>query len=131
MLKDPALLWTAAYSYTHTKFLDDKRVPFIPNHTVSASLGYEWNRFSVQINMNGRGKIYWNEENNLTQPFYALLGARASANFGFIKATLWARNILNYRPVTFAFTSSATGVERVFSQLGEPFMIGFNIDLAL
>ena len=39
VLKDPALLWTAAYSYTHTKFLDDKRVPFIPNHTVSASLG--------------------------------------------------------------------------------------------
>lgn len=129
-LVSPRLIWNASYSYTHTKFLEDKCVPYIPSHTVNLGLGYAWNRYSVQLNMNGRGKIYWDEENTLAQPFYTEFGARASADFGIIRASLWARNILNYRPSTFAFTSAAAGKTMVFAQKGEPFMMGLNLDFA-
>lgn len=127
-LISPRLVWNASYAYTHTKFLEDKRVPYIPAHTANASIGYEWNRYSVQLNMTGRGKIYWDEENTLAQPFYTQFGARATADFGIVKASLWARNILNYRPSTFAFTSAAAGQTMVFAQKGEPFMMGINLD---
>ncbi|MCF0208672.1 MAG: TonB-dependent receptor, partial [Bacteroidaceae bacterium] len=105
-LVSPRLVWAASYGYTHTKFLENKQVPYIPNHTMNANLGIEWSRYSVQLNMIGRGKIYWDEENTLAQPFYTQFGARASADFGIIRASLWARNLLNYRPTTFAFSSS-------------------------
>lgn len=127
-LASPHLTWTASYAYTHTEFLENKCVPYIPSHTVNASLGYAWNRYSVQLNMNGRGKIYWDEENTLSQPFYTQFGARANADFGIVNVSLWARNILNYRPSTFAFTSSAAGTQMVFAQKGEPFMMGVNFD---
>ncbi len=127
-LVSPRLVWNASYAYTHTKFLEDKRVPYIPAHTANASIGYEWNRYSVQLNASARGKIYWDEENTLAQPFYTQLGARATADFGIVKASLWARNILNYRPSTFAFTSAAAGQTMVFAQKGEPFMMGVNLD---
>lgn len=129
-LVSPRLIWNASYAYTHTKFLEDKCVPYIPSHTMNASIGYAWNRYSVSINTNGRGKIYWDEENTLYQPFYMLLGARATADFGIVRASLWARNILNYRPSTFAFTSTAAGSQMVLAQKGEPFMMGINLDFA-
>lgn len=126
-----SLTWGANYSYTYTKFLEDKRVPFFPSHIVNARIAYNWSRYSVELNMNGRGRIYWDEENTLSQPFYTQFGARAGANFGRVTFGLWARNLLDYRPSTFAFSSSVTGQNKTFSQKGEPFMVGVDINLGL
>ncbi|MCF0202567.1 MAG: TonB-dependent receptor [Bacteroidaceae bacterium] len=124
------LTWSGSYSYTYTNFLEDKYVPYIPAHTVNAAIGYEWKRFGIEVNMNGRGKTYWDEENTLCQPFYAQLGAKLTADFKPVFVSLWARNITNYRPSTFSFRSSATGEDCVFSQIGEPFMMGVSASLA-
>lgn len=122
------LTWLLNYSFTHTDFLESKKVPFIPQHTVNANIGYEWNRYSVQLSMLGRGKIYWDEENTLAQPFYTQFGVRAAADFGFFRASLWANNLLNYQPTTFAFTSTSNGTQLIIAQKGEPFMMGASLD---
>lgn len=123
------LTWLLSYSFTHSDFLEDKHVPFIPQHTVNANFGYEWNRYSVQLNMLGRGKIYWDEENTLAQPFYTQFGVRATADFGILKASLWANNLLNYQPTTFAFTNTSGKSTMVIAQKGEPFMMGASLDV--
>lgn len=123
----------------------DKRVPFVPQHTLSANADYlinvdpaalldPTNKFhlrsvTVGLNMVAQGKTYWDELNTIAQNFYATVGAHADANFGSMHINLWVRNLTDTKYNTFAVQSGATGTKYTFGQLGNPFQIGVDISL--
>ena len=55
--------------------------------------------------MNGAGRIYWNEANDLYQPFYALLGASVTLAGKHYSLQLWGRNLTGTAYHTFHFVS--------------------------
>ena len=85
-----------AYGYTDARFVrydngiedfKDNRIPYAPQHTLSAQAawtlptGVKWlGDVVLQAGVRCAGRIWWNEENTLSQPFYAL--ADASVRFG-------------------------------------------------
>ena len=108
----------------------------MPAHTYSAAVDYrldspldDFKSITFGVNMNGQGKLYWNEENTFCRKGYTLFGAHVLADLGFCKINLWARNIGNVSYQTFAFSSKATGQEKYFAQLGNPFQMGVDVGL--
>lgn len=131
----------ASYGYTNAKFLtfrsgdDDysgNYVPYAPQNTVSLNCGYDWalsmrwlDGISLDIGWQGAGRIYWNEDNTVSQPFYGLLDASLSFRKGDWTVGAWMKNITSQDYSTFYFRS----VERSFLQKGKPFRIGFFINI--
>ena len=146
---DNHLAWSLGYGYTHAAFKEyknrasknaaeidysGKKVPYVPAHTLSAMADYTFDTnlsfmksLTVGLNMNGQGKIWWDEANTYAQKFYAVLGAHLVADFGLCKLNLWARNITDSKYNTFAFSSKATGREVFMAQRGNPFQCGFDL----
>ncbi|MBQ9231044.1 MAG: TonB-dependent receptor [Prevotella sp.] len=150
-LLNDRLTWNASYGYTHAVFKEyetsakagstdiisykDNKVPFVPAHTYSAAVDYridsslsDFKSLTFGVNMNGQGKLYWNEENSFCRKGYVLFGAHVLADFGLCKVNLWARNIGDVAYQTFAFSSKATGQEKFYAQLGNPFQMGVDIN---
>ena len=150
---DNALDWAVTYAFTNAKFDDynagenhssakgsdevfvetmdysDNYVPFVPQHTVSALLDYHVGKFTIGANMNGQGKIWWDESNTYAQKFYALLGAHADYDFGPVVVSLWGRNLTNTKYNTFAVASSAAGGQRYFAQTATPIQVGLDVNI--
>ncbi len=150
-LLDDRLTWNLGYAYTHAAFKEyetsakagstdiisykDNKVPFVPNHTYSAAIDYRldtgrdyFRSITFGVNMNGQGRLYWDEANLLKRNGYAVIGAHVLADFGLCKVNVWARNIGDTDYQTFAFTSKATGQERFYAQYGNPFQMGVDIN---
>lgn len=146
------LTWMASYAYNHAAFKDyttkessrsdniidykDKRVPYVPEHTIAAMLDYRFdinkgilNSLSLGANVNGMGNIYWDEANTFSQKFYAVAGAHLAADMGLVNVNIWARNITDTKYNTFAFLSKATGASVYSAQRGNPFQMGVDIRL--
>lgn len=117
----PTLQWafTANYGYTNATFLRYRdgavsyrgnHVPYAPVHTAFASASYthslprDW-KLTYTLDCRCAGRIYWNEENSLSQPLYALLGGSVTANHGWISLEAWITNITNHKYNTFYFSS--------------------------
>jgi len=142
---DNRLTWSAAYSYTHAAFKDyvdsvkvegvntavdykDKRVPYVPEHTFSATADYRFGKFTVGLNVAGQGKTYWDEANTYSQKLYATLGAHADyAVTPDIVVSLWGRNLTDTNYNTFAVGSAATGRQMYFAQRGNPIQGGVDV----
>lgn len=145
------LSWSLGYGYTHAAFKEyknrasaraeevdykDKKVPFVPAHTLSAMADYRWDfadlfmkSLTFGVNMNAQGKIWWDEANTYSQKFYAVLGAHLLADLGACKINLWARNLTDTKYNTFAFSSKATGQEVFKAQRGNPFQMGVDVSI--
>ena len=131
---DNAFDWGVTYSFTNAKFDDyddfkDNYVPFVPQHTFSAMADYHIGKFTVGANINGQGKIWWDEANSYAQKFYALLGAHADYDFGPVIVTLWGRNLTNTHYNTFAVQSAAAGGTRYFAQRANPIQVGLDVNI--
>lgn len=128
----------AAYGYTNARFLkyndgnNDYRgryVPYAPQHTLSLSGDYTWhinrmlNRVRLHADWRGVGRIYWNESNTLSQPFYGLLGASVALDFPHWTFEVWGRNLTNAKYDTFYFVS----VGNAFMQSGRPRQLGVKL----
>ena len=151
---DNALDWGVTYGFTNSKFDEyealnltgwtpqspdddsylgvsqdykDKYVPFVPQHTFSAMADYHIGKFTIGANVNGQGKIWWDEANTYSQKFYALLGAHADYDFGPVVVSLWGRNLTDTKYNTFAVSSSAAGGQRYFAQLANPIHAGIDV----
>ncbi|MBQ7420368.1 MAG: TonB-dependent receptor [Prevotella sp.] len=150
MLNDH-LTWSVGYGYTHAVFKEyetsvkagseeiisykDNKVPFVPAHTYSAAIDYRldgarkyFRSVTFGVNMNGQGRLYWDEANQYKRDGYVLFGAHVCADLGLCKVNLWTRNIGDVEYQTFAFTSKATGQEKFYAQLGNPFQMGVDIN---
>lgn len=128
-----------SYGYTNAKFTEydngitdyrDNYVPYIPANTLSAYAGYSWyniggllDKLSVMANYTGTGKIYWNEENTMSQPFYSLLGASLKLEKGWAALEFWAKNLTDTKYNLFYFVS----VGNAFYAQGKPVQYGVNL----
>lgn len=131
---DNAFDWSAAYSFTSAKFDEydtykDNYVPFVPQHSFSATADYHFGQFSLGANVSGQGKIWWDEANTYSQKFYALLGAHADYDFGPVQVSLWGRNLTDTKYNTFAVQSSAAGGTRYFAQRANPLQVGMDVSV--
>ena len=131
------------YCYTHASFKDydngkenfkGNHIPYTPRHTSSLSLQYVHNlkkrwidQLYASTQLNGAGKIYWTERNNIKQDFYLTLNARAGVRKGKINLCLWGKNMTNTRFAAFYFESFGNP----FIQLGKPLQFGAEISLTL
>lgn len=132
-----------AYGYTDARFKDyvyDKNndysgnyIPFVPRHTLT--LGGETyiplkskiaDRLLFKLNYKGLGSIYWNEDNEIEQPFYGILDGSVGVWKNKTNVTLWAKNITNQEYVGYMFTSA----KKNYAKKGKPFMFGLNISLS-
>ncbi len=134
------------YGYTHATFRDYNNgeedfsgnyIPYAPRHTVSVGLQNtrlfrnSWiDQFTIGIQYNGAGDIYWTERNDITQPFYALLNAKAGIRKGIVSLNLWGRNLTDTQYAAFYFDTSkydGTKDRQPFMQLGKPLQIGAEV----
>lgn len=126
----------ASYGYTNAKFVEfnngknnyaGKVIPYAPQNTIFAGATYSFkigNDFlryiTVGANVNGIGKIYWNEANTAEQPFYALLNANVKFIGEKYSLDFWTKNLTGTQYNTFYFVS----IEHEFLQRGKPLQIG-------
>ena len=131
---DNALDWAVTYAYTRAIFDEyddykDNYVPFVPQHTLSAMVDWHIGKLTIGANMNGQGKIWWDEANTYAQKFYAVAGAHADYDFGPVLVSLWGRNLTNTHYNTFAVASSAVGGTHYFAQRATPIQVGLDVNI--
>ncbi len=134
------------YGYTHATFRDYNNgeedfsgnyVPYAPRHTVSVGLQNthlfrnSWiDQLSISVQYTGAGDIYWTERNDISQPFYALLNAKAGVRKGIVTFNLWGRNLTDTQYTAFYFDTSkydGTKDRQPFMQRGKPLQIGVEV----
>ena len=132
-----------SYGCTSAKFVEyndgindykGNYVPYVPQNTLSAnasytfySLGNVLDRLQFRVGYNGIGKIYWNEENTVSQDFYSLLNGSIYAQKGKFALELWSKNLTDTDYNAFYFVS----VGNSFFSKGRPAEYGVTISLEL
>ena len=133
---------TTSYGYTYATFKDyittnskleeisynGNYVPFVPKHTLSLGGQYifrinpgHWlDRIQLNANYTGAGRIYWTEQNDVSQAFYGTLNGRLSLQKGNGQIDFWVRNALDKDYAAFYFESMGNG----FMQKGRPIQAG-------
>lgn len=106
-------------------------VPFVPKHTLSLGGQYmfrippgHWlDRIQVNADYTGAGRIYWTEQNDVSQAFYGTLNGRLSLQKGNGQIDFWVRNALDKDYAAFYFESMGNG----FMQKGRPIQAGIEL----
>lgn len=105
-------------------------VPYAPVNTLFGALTYSptfnlsWLQgLDATLSCRGIGKIYWNEENTVTQPFYATLGLSVTFRTPWVDVDLWGENLTDTDYSTFYFVSIGNG----FVQRGNPRKLGVTL----
>lgn len=130
-----------SYGYTNAKFVKynngqtdfkGKFVPYVPQNTLNATASYTFyrvgnclDRLSFRAGYNGIGKIYWNEENSMSQNFYSLLNASVHAQKGAFSLELWGKNLTGTDYNAFYFVS----VGNTFFSAGKPANYGVTLSV--
>lgn len=136
------LMLQANYGLTHATFKEYQKdektdyagnyLPLVPSQTFSAGADYTLpvrgiNRFTLSLNYTGTGRLYWNENNKVSQPYYGQLNAKVSATRGILTLALWGKNLTNTEYTAFYFESMGNGL----AQKGRPLTFGANIIISL
>lgn len=107
-------------------------IPYTPRHTLSLGGNYcydfkdSWiSSVGLGLSCSGAGRIYWDESNEIYQPFYALLNARAWVSHKGFTLELWGRNLLGQDYGAFYFESFG----RAFVQRGRPSTVGLSLTM--
>lgn len=116
---------------TSTTSYNGKYVPFVPKHTLNIGGEYAitcsprsiFDRVVFQANYNAAGRIYWTEQNDVSQSFYGTLNWRANLEIGDAMISFWARNFLNKDYAAFYFETMNKG----FMQKGRPMQFGVEL----
>ena len=135
------LQFTANYGYTFARFLSyvksetvdytNNRLPMVPNHTLSLDANYTINptgwldRVMFNVGMRGLGRIYWAEDNVVSQDFYTLLNAKVALTKGFVTWEVWGKNLTDTNYMAYGFKMSSGN----YAQAGKPLMFGTTIEL--
>ena len=129
-------LLLASYGFTDARFIsfddgintyDGRFVPYAPHHTAHLlnSVRYmtarSWLQFvSANIQADGAGRIWWNEQNDCSQSFYMLLAPSVTLGWKHAQLRLWAKNVTNRQYDVFWFRSMGND----FLQRGKPREMG-------
>lgn len=130
------------YGYTHATFRDYDNgkedykgnfIPYTPRHTLSVGLHYSrllancWlDQLFASAQLNGAGKIFWNEANDISQKFYTTLNANIGIRKESVTLSLWGRNITDTDFTAFYFESFGNK----FMQKGKPVIVGIKLTLS-
>lgn len=130
-----------AYGYTDARFVrydngqqdfEGNRLPYAPRHTLSGSAawtiptGVEWlGDVVLQAGVRCAGRIWWNEGNTLSQPFYALMDASVRFEHKHYSLDLWGRNLGDTQYDVFYFKS----IGNEFVQRGRPRTFGITLNI--
>jgi len=106
-------------------------IPFAPQNTFSLGATYNRglrnrrivDRFNIQAQYNGAGKIYWTEANDVYQNIYGLLNLKTGVTKGAFELSLWTQNTLNANYATFYFDTKSLSL----AQRGAPFQVGVDL----
>ncbi len=117
------LYFSGAYGYTNARFREfidgknnyaGKRIPYAPESTLSAELNYGididralLSRITLTVGTYGAGRIYWEESNSVSQPFYATLNGSVRFENSYYSLDIWVKNATNTRYGVFYFESMA------------------------
>lgn len=130
-----------SYGYTNAKYKDNKKtktivydgnyLPMVPQNTVSIAANYNLNvrqtwldNIVFNAQYLGVGKLYWNDENDIYQPYYGVYNGKITFMKKQISVDLWTKNINRKDYVSYYFTTS--GVHYV--QKGKPFTCGVSMN---
>ena len=129
-----------SYGYTYAKFIEyqksaklnysDNMLPMVPRNTLSCSASYALypsstsfiDKIVLTAGLTGLGKIYWAEDNEVAQNFYALLNAKISITSGIFTWECWGKNITDTHYNTYCFKSSAD-----YAQIGKSAYFGTSL----
>lgn len=129
-----------SYGYTYAKFIEYQKsaklnysgnmLPMVPRNTLSCSASYALypsstsfiDKIVLTAGLTGIGKIYWAEDNEVAQNFYALLNAKISIKSGIFTWECWGKNITDTHYNTYCFKSSAD-----YAQVGKPAYFGTSL----
>ena len=111
--------------------LSGNYIPFAPQNTFSLAASYSRglrntriiDRFNIQAQYNGAGKIYWTETNDVYQNFYGLLNIRAGVAKSIFRLNIWTKNTLNADYASFYFETS----QQSLAQKGAPLQMGIDL----
>ena len=133
------LVLSGSYGYTNAKFREfvsggvnyaGKFIPYAPKNSLSLRLQQtvpfrsNWiDRMVLGVGVTGAGRIYWNEANDLSQPFYALLEASVRFEGEKWAVDFWCKNATNTRYDVFYFESMGNR----FLQRGRPVAGGLRV----
>ena len=137
------------YGYAHAILKDYKPdgidysgnfIPFAPQNTFSLAAGYNRgvrntqiiNRFNINAQYNGAGKIYWTEANDISQSFYGTLNLKAGVTRGAVRLNVWTQNTLNTDYASFYFKTKdyVNNTDLPLAQKGTPFQIGVDFTVS-
>ncbi len=137
------LTLAVSYGYTYACFVKynngksdfaGKRVPFAPEHTLSANLTYAirlkhsfFQSLNLNLNTQAVGRIFWEESNEEVQPFYALLNANITLQMKYLSLSLWGKNLTNTQYDVFRYVSMGN----TFMQSGKPITFGAKLSLEI
>lgn len=129
----------ASYGFTNARFItfndgmgdySGNIIPYAPQNTahilcaVDYRIGKKWlERIGLTLKGDGIGRIYWNEQNDVWQPFYGLLGATLSLEWQYVQLQLWSRNLTGTKYDVFYFRSMG----KDFLQHGKPRELGATV----
>ncbi|GHT34918.1 TonB-dependent receptor [Bacteroidia bacterium] len=127
------------YGYTYAAFkkynngqndYSGNRLPLVPENTLSVAADYTLNIGRKYLNnivfaaqYNALGKMFFTEENNVSQDFYGTLNGKISFGIKHFTLSGWIKNALNEEYNTFYFTS----LNRSFVQQGKPRQFGISL----
>ena len=126
------LVLSGSYGYTNAKFRKfmsggvnyaGNFIPYAPKNSLSLRLMQtvpfhsSWiDRMVLGVGVQGAGRIYWNEANDVSQPFYALLEASVRFEGAKWAVDVWCKNATNTKYNLFYFESMGNR----FLQRGKP-----------
>lgn len=105
-------------------------VPYAPENTMFAAVNYTLpvgdgfvRSVEANVNCRGVGRIYWDEENTVSQPFYAMAGASVTFHTRLADIEFWGENLTKTKYSTFYFES----IGNKFLQRGTPRRFGVTL----
>lgn len=130
---------TGSYGFTNAVFtkydngqtdLKGNHLPYAPSNTMFIAAVYSLPQIgnvtpSIQLDTRGAGKIYWDDENTVSQNFYATLGASVILDHKLGSLTLWGENLTSTKYNTFYFES----IGHSFVQRARPITFGATLRL--
>ena len=110
------------------------RIPYSPEHTLNARVQYRWDigndyfrSITAGAEVSAMGKIWWDESNTLSQPFYAVLGADVRGHFKWFDVFLRGENLTASDYAVFYFKS----VGKSFFQMSKPLRLTVGLSVSL
>jgi hypothetical protein len=89
-------------------------------------LRHSWlDQFTASANLTAAGVIRWTELNDISQPLYALLNAKAGVRRGVVSLDLWAENLTGATYSVFYFESFGNP----YVQKGKPLRLGLDLGI--